>query len=145
SGNADHEELVEIRSGDRGELEALQQRHVRIAGLGKDAFVEREPRELAVDEQCRVDRRGRGHATPPYWITSGLPNVSANMPARAAAASRSIVRSPDPSSSRTHVPDRRMTRKSRTFCACSASSALAILRIAASLLTTIRSSRSSAT
>ena len=62
----------------------------------------------------------------PGGSTSGLPKVCANMSARAVAASCSIVRSPSPSSS--SDPGRvaaAPAATSRTFCACSASSALA--------------------
>jgi drug/metabolite transporter superfamily protein YnfA len=51
------------------------------------------------------------------------------MSARAVVASCSIVRSPEPVISRIQVRSRRRSRRSRTFCRCSASSALAIRRM----------------
>ncbi len=93
----DHEELVEIRSRDCRELDALQERGCRVRGLLQHAFVEREPRQLAVEEQRRV-RGVWHHAVPGGWTMTWRPNVSTNMSARAVAARRSIVRSPDPSS-----------------------------------------------
>ena len=53
AGHADHEELVEVRRGDRGELDALEQRRGGIGRLFEHALVEREPGQLAVDEACR--------------------------------------------------------------------------------------------
>ena len=49
AGDAHHEELVEVRRDDREELEALEERHLGSSGLGEDARVELEPRELAVE------------------------------------------------------------------------------------------------
>ena len=50
AGDADHEELVEVRRRDGGELDALEQRHRRVGGFLEHALVERQPRQLAVDE-----------------------------------------------------------------------------------------------
>ena len=49
-----HEELVEIAAEDGEELEAIEQRHRRIRGLGQDPRVELEPGELAVEERRRA-------------------------------------------------------------------------------------------
>ena len=56
AGDADHEELVEVRRDDGDELEALGQRHGRVERLFEHAFVESEPGELPVDEQLRGRR-----------------------------------------------------------------------------------------
>jgi hypothetical protein len=48
--DADRVELVEVRARDRQEPHPLQQRHVRVLGLGQHPPVEGEPGELAVDE-----------------------------------------------------------------------------------------------
>ena len=56
AGDAHHEELVEIRRGDRRELDPLEQRRRRVGRFLEHALVEREPRQLAVDEAAR---RGR--------------------------------------------------------------------------------------
>ena len=48
--DADHEELVEVGSGDRQKAQALEQRMAAVARLREDAAVEGEPGELAVDE-----------------------------------------------------------------------------------------------
>ena len=58
AGDADHEELVEVRRVDRAELHALQQRDARVLGELEHALVELEPRQLAVEVE-RADRRGR--------------------------------------------------------------------------------------
>ena len=57
-GDANHEELVEIRSVDRDELQALEQRVARVERLFEHPVVELEPRELAADvERGVVERR----------------------------------------------------------------------------------------
>ena len=53
-GDADHEELVEIRSEDRGELDALQQRLGLVLGELQDTVVEGDPRDLAVERKLGV-------------------------------------------------------------------------------------------
>ena len=45
----DHEELVEVATEDRQELDALEQRMPLVERLFQDATVEREPGELPVD------------------------------------------------------------------------------------------------
>ena len=55
--HADHEELIEVRRSNRGELEPLEQRRRRIARLVEDALVERQPGQLAIDEQRRIGWR----------------------------------------------------------------------------------------
>jgi hypothetical protein len=64
AGDPDHEELVEVRGEDRTELDALEERDVRIGGELEDARVEVEPRELAIEQpiaRLRL-RTGRSHA-----------------------------------------------------------------------------------
>ncbi len=51
AGDADHEELVEVRGRDRAELEPLEQRHRVVLGELEHARVELQPGELAVEEQ----------------------------------------------------------------------------------------------
>src|SRR4029078_9406591 len=136
-GNADHEELVEVRHNNGGESEALQQRVRRVGGLGEDAVVEGKPRQLAVEELV-VHRT----AAPAPRMTTCLPKTSTSRSARDVAARRSMVRSPRPSRSITHAPPSSVTRISETFCSCSASRALATRSIAAIFVTRTRSSRS---
>ena len=50
STDADHEELVEIRSGDGQKLQPFKQRNLIIGRLGKDSLVELQPAQLAIDE-----------------------------------------------------------------------------------------------
>ena len=77
----------------------------------EDALVEREPRQLAVDEQTvPVGAHAR---TPVGRTISARPNVSMNMSARAVAASCSMVRSPTPSTSRIQVGSLRRSRRPR--------------------------------
>ena len=93
---------------DGGELEALEQRRARVLRFFEHALVEREPRQLAVDEQAGPLA---AHAcTPIGRMISARPNVSMNMSARAVAASCSIVRSPSPSTSRIQVGSLRSRR-----------------------------------
>jgi hypothetical protein len=49
-GDADLEELVEVRRRDGAELGPLEQRDPALAGELQDAVVERQPAQLAVDE-----------------------------------------------------------------------------------------------
>ena len=58
-GDADLEELVEVRCADRQEAEPLEQRVGRVARLFQHALVEIEPAQLAVDEPARLERGGR--------------------------------------------------------------------------------------
>ena len=53
-GDANHEELVEIRADDREELDALEQRVRLVERLIEHALVELEPAQFAVDEQRGV-------------------------------------------------------------------------------------------
>ena len=50
AGDADHEELVEVRGEDREELCPLEQRVIGVLGLFEHAGVELQPAQLAVDE-----------------------------------------------------------------------------------------------
>ncbi len=59
-GDADLEELVEVRRADRQEAQPLQQGIGGIPRLHQHAIVEVEPAQLAVDEPARFQRRGRG-------------------------------------------------------------------------------------
>ena len=74
--HADHEELVEVRAGDRQELHALEQRMGRVARLREHTFVELEPAQLAVDverwilEVCRI---GALRRCLRCWGGPGLP------------------------------------------------------------------------
>ena len=54
AGDANHEELVLVRSPDGEELGALQQRHLLVLGQLEHAVVEVEPGELAVGVERRV-------------------------------------------------------------------------------------------
>ena len=114
AGHTNHEELVEVRRGDGDKLDALEQRRARVGGLLEDALIECEPRQLAIDEQRAGNLRRHGVVRAGCTI-SCRPNVSTNMSARAVAASRSMVRSPVPSSWRSHDLSLRTIRRSRTF------------------------------
>ena len=59
SGDAHHIELVEIRTEDREELQALEQRDTLVQCFFKDTRVEVEPTELAIEIGQR-DRRQNG-------------------------------------------------------------------------------------
>ena len=104
-GHPHHEELVEIRRGNRHELDALEQRRGGIGRFFDHPFVEREPRQLAVQVERAGDHVG-GHS-PPAAITSCRPKVATNRSDRADAANRSIVMSPVPSSCIVQVVSRR--------------------------------------
>ena len=56
-GDADLEEFVQVAADDTQELQAFQQRHIRVLGLGQHAAVEFEDADFPVEEQCL----GRGH------------------------------------------------------------------------------------
>ncbi len=55
----DHEKFVEVRGEDRQELQALEQRPVRAQRLAQHPFIERQPRDLAVDVQRAIIERRR--------------------------------------------------------------------------------------
>jgi hypothetical protein len=55
AGDAHHVELVEIVRRDRQEAQPLEQRMHGALRLAEDALVEREPRQLAIDEALLVD------------------------------------------------------------------------------------------
>jgi hypothetical protein len=65
AGDADLEELVEVRGADGQEPEPFEQGIRRVACLFEDALVEIEPAQLAVDEVAGFEgvRRGGGVAT----------------------------------------------------------------------------------
>ena len=87
-GNTHHEELVEVRRHDRRELDPFEQRRRGIGRLLEHPFVERQPRQLAVQEPLRMTDRLIAHVTlPPRRMTSVCPKVSPNMSAREVAAS----------------------------------------------------------
>ncbi len=80
AGDPHHVELVEVVGRDRQEAQPFEQRMARIVGLGEDALVEGEPRQLAIDEALgrvfadrgRVSRaRGFGHSGPPFPARDG--------------------------------------------------------------------------
>ncbi|MCZ7687712.1 MAG: hypothetical protein M5U28_56810 [Sandaracinaceae bacterium] len=54
TGDADHEELVEVPRGDGRELEALEERNVGVARLVEHSLVELQPAQLPVDEERRL-------------------------------------------------------------------------------------------
>ncbi len=56
-GGADLEELVQVGAGDAHEAQALQQRHLRVHGLGQHAEIEIQLRQFTVDVQRRVAQR----------------------------------------------------------------------------------------
>ena len=144
SGDADHEELVEVRRGDRGELDALQQRLRRVGRFLEHALVERQPGQLAVDEQRPVVREPRVIRRPPPVGSRPGGRRSRRTCRRAPwrpSAPWSCRRCPHLEHPRFLA---RTRRTSRTFWRCSASRALATRSIAASLLTISRSCRSSA-
>src|SRR5581483_3676211 len=66
AGDANHEELVEVRREDAAELDALEKRLVGIGRELENALVQVEPRELAVEQPVgcggRRDRRDGLHA-----------------------------------------------------------------------------------
>ena len=142
AGDAHHEELVEVRRGDRGELDALEQRRRRIGRLLEHALVERQPRQLAVDEQrwCRArvgasrdDSRRPDHELPAEHFDEHVgPRRRRHLLHRHVAGAVELA------ASRSLAPH--AAARPRTFCRCSASSALATRRIAASL-STIRRGR----
>jgi hypothetical protein len=59
AGHPNLEELVEIGRADRAELDPLEERLALVLGQGQDAFVECQPRELAVEEAVRSLRADR--------------------------------------------------------------------------------------
>src|SRR4030095_16059193 len=58
AGDAHHIELIEVVRRDRQKAQPLEQRMRRVLGLAEHAFVEREPRQLAVDEALLVGQGG---------------------------------------------------------------------------------------
>src|SRR5688572_7574637 len=72
-GDADHEELVEIRRGNRQELDALEQGMRDVPRLREYAFVELEPAQLTIDikgvvlEVGRIDLSRRDDAKRNVW------------------------------------------------------------------------------
>src|SRR5580765_2905492 len=60
-GDADHEELVQVRAEDGKELDALEQRDRRVLGLLEDPAVELEPGQLPVDVGAGL------HPPRPVW------------------------------------------------------------------------------
>ncbi len=62
AGDADLEELVEVRREDRQELRALEERISGVARLVQDSSIELEPRQLAIDVRRR--KLDGLHATP---------------------------------------------------------------------------------
>jgi hypothetical protein len=63
AGDADHEELVEVRTRDREEAQPLEQRMRGIARLLHHAAVEGEPAQLAIEVTYAILRRF-GHLGP---------------------------------------------------------------------------------
>src|SRR5205085_29444 len=78
--DADHEELVQVGRTDREELQPFKQWMAAHACLGKDALVELEPAQLAVDVQrwvlevCRVDVARGQH--PKRRLCGSAPSAS---------------------------------------------------------------------
>jgi hypothetical protein len=60
TGNSNHEELIEICSEDRGKFDPIQKWLRGLFNFEKDATVEFEPAQLAVDEHRRLERRQCG-------------------------------------------------------------------------------------
>src|SRR5439155_5858635 len=150
SRHPDHEELVEVRRHDDGELQPVQQRGGGVHRFFEHAAVELQPGQLPVDEELGLllarPSGGLHHDARALDSrkVSFRPNTSVRKSPRAREASRSMVRSPAPSTSRTQSPASDSTRTSFTFWRWSASRALARRRMADSLLTTTRASRSRA-
>ena len=63
AGDADHEELVEVRARDRQEAQPLEQRMGGVARLFHHPPVEGEPAQLAIEVTCGIIRRF-GHQGP---------------------------------------------------------------------------------
>ncbi len=55
AGDADLEELVEVRRADRQEPKPLEQRIRRVTRLFEHPLVEIQPAQLAVDEPARIE------------------------------------------------------------------------------------------
>jgi len=66
TGDADLEELGEVRIHDRQELHALEQRIAGVLRLLEDAAIEREPGELAIQEP--LGARAAGLHAPPIIV-----------------------------------------------------------------------------
>ena len=65
AGDPDHEELVQVRANNPQELQPLGERDRGVLGLLEHPGVELQPRQLAVQEQARVDRARRGRRLGP--------------------------------------------------------------------------------
>jgi hypothetical protein len=55
-----HEEFVQIRTGDSGELDPLQQRRAFVEGLVQHALIEGQPGQLPIEIEFRRGEIGRG-------------------------------------------------------------------------------------
>ena len=77
AGDAHHEELVQVAREDAAELDALEQRLVRVGGQFEDAAVQIEPGKLSIEQ--RLDRRvgcrrvaATGRPASPIRVNEGL-------------------------------------------------------------------------
>ena len=77
AGDADLEELVEVRAADRQEAQALEQRRRRVARLLEHAHIELQERQLAIEKGARRSR-GRGGIRCDLWVVAsyGLSHAS---------------------------------------------------------------------
>ena len=79
--DANHEELVEIRRGNREEFHTFEQGMRRIESLVEDALIELEPAQLAVDVERRVLEipgiKGRGPRCEWWTRRLGISSLSA--------------------------------------------------------------------
>ena len=71
-GDADHEELVEVRGEDRAELDALEQRERLVGGEVEHPGVELDPRQLAVEEARLGGERRLGTGSDPLRTVATL-------------------------------------------------------------------------
>src|SRR5439155_5423691 len=100
-----HEELVEVRGHDRGELQPLEEGARPVQGLLQHPRVELQARDLPVEEELGrlLAAHGGDQST---WAASRKaslwPKTSVRRSERASVASLSIVRSPAASTSRVH-------------------------------------------
>src|SRR5206468_11597879 len=72
TGDADHEELVQVPRVDGEELEALEEREPLVLRELEHPVVELEPAELPVEVELREGRGGRRHGR---WSRLGRPAV----------------------------------------------------------------------
>ena len=109
-GDAHHEELVEVRRDDRGEAQPLEQRVRRVRGLLEHAVVEREPRQLAVEEQLglRLRRRFTRRLPRPRMTTLLAEHIDQQVGARRARPAAPWSGRPRPSA---RSPTRRRPRR----------------------------------